>query len=102
MSEAKRTFDKNARNGEDALKVLADDIERYELLSVKETKNVLHKVQVDILSSHVKSKVEKLPSDTILIKLIALSLKKNCLMFSSFLSTVQLDAEEITKSQSLG
>ena len=41
MSEAKKMFDKNARNGEDMLEVLADDIEHYELLSAKETENVL-------------------------------------------------------------
>ena len=33
--------DKNARNGEDMLEVLADGIECYKLLSAKETENAL-------------------------------------------------------------
>ena len=37
--------DKNARNGEDLLEVLADNIEHYELLSAKENENVLRKVE---------------------------------------------------------
>ena len=37
--------DKSARNREDMLEVLADDIERYELLSAKETKNVFSEVE---------------------------------------------------------
>ena len=37
--------DKDARNGEDMLEIFADDIERYELLSTKETENVLREVE---------------------------------------------------------
>ena len=37
--------DKNVRNEEDMLEVLADDIERYELLLAKETENILHEVE---------------------------------------------------------
>ena len=43
MSEAKRMSDKSARNREDMLEALADDIERYALLSARETENVLRK-----------------------------------------------------------
>ena len=51
---------KNARNGEDMLKVLADDVE-CELLSAKETERMCYaKLKVDILSSLLKSKEEKL------------------------------------------
>ena len=45
MSEAKRMSYKNARNEEDMLEVLEDDIERYELLSAKETENTLREVE---------------------------------------------------------
>ena len=35
----------NARNGEDILEVLPDDIERYEILSARETENELREVE---------------------------------------------------------
>ena len=60
MSEAKRMSDKSARNREDMLEALADDIERYALLSARETENVFAKMKADILISTLKSKVEKL------------------------------------------
>ena len=37
--------DKNARNGEDMLEVLADGIECYKLLSAKETENLLREAK---------------------------------------------------------
>ena len=85
MSEAKRMSDKNARNGEDMLEVLADDIERYELLSAKETENVFREVEGRHfeLPTEIESR-ETLDNTFIKNKLDGLSLERNCLLFSSF------------------
>ena len=93
--------DKNARNVENTLEVLADDIERYELLSAKEIENVLREVE----GRHSELPIEIESGETsnqYIKKFIGLTLKRNCLVFSSFLSTVRLDAEEITKSSVFG
>ena len=75
MSEAKRMSDKNARNGEDMLKVIGDDIECYELLSAKETENVLR--EVEGRHSKLPNEIEsRETSHNTLKQLIGLSLNK--------------------------
>ena len=84
MSEEKRKSDKDARNGEDMLKVLADDIERYELLSAKETENVFREVEGRHFELLTEIESGGTSDNTFIKKLISLSLERNCLLFSSF------------------
>ena len=72
--------DKNAQNGENTLEVLADDIERYELLSAKEIENVLR--EVEGRHSELPIEIERGETSNQYIKnFIGLTLKRNCLVF---------------------
>ena len=57
--------DKNARNGEDMPEVLADDIKGYELLSAKETENVLREIESRHSDLAIEIKSEETSNSTL-------------------------------------